>query len=549
MRRLVKSSIIKLMVKGAGKPILYLVGQSVEIVTLHLTKSLETLADETGRRWLDLRFDDTPFIYDWSRTERIDVVGLRRLLEQDYQVLSGSLATDKEVWYSLEIDGQTKLFQPRKTNAMWQKPEKPIDLIYVSRAANLSGDDLKFLAEYREENPKVKLICDQPTSGDLAKLADWLLLAAENRNQALAQIKISESTKRVFVQGANGKWWLSDGETVIEGEARATFPDTEWLRVALVVSQLDLSIEDEAGLLMAGARQIEAGEELSLSEVDMDYLDFAQLKVVRGRPNFHRQLRKICRLWSENPLPLLHIDAPNEIFNEFKFGKYVELADLMLSSDSLPAAYSAILLDPQIVAGFGKINLPHNVLLGVRADAGYEQLPGFRQSRITAGLDGLNSRLAMYRQYGFDFVSWRIWYELADSLDDMAILTNSHLASRFTKLAQEAGLVPVIELKLTGDNQAKLERVLLSLTQEMKLFKVELEQVALILTGSEALLKSVRLGDAVKPLLLLSEVRLATPTKPVVRQIMLPILRLANSLPSPEIVPEIKREILKITNP
>lgn len=537
------------MAKGSGKLTLYLVGQSVEIVTLHLTKSLETLTDETGRRWLDLRFDDTPFVYDWSRTERIDVVGLKRFLERDYQVLSGDLTTNKEVWYSLEIDGQAKLFQPRKTNAVWQKPEVVIDLVYISRAANLSSDDLRELNKYRQENPSVKLICDQPTNAELAEMADWLLLAADNRNQALAQIKITKTPKRVFVQGTDGKWWLSDSETVIEGEAKPTFPDTEWLRIALAVAQLDLSIEDEAGLLMAGARQIEAGQELSLNDIDMDYLDFAQLKVVRGRPNFRRQLRKIRRIWSENNLPTLHCDAPNEIFNEFKFKKYVDLIELLLEQDDLVKKYSAVLLDPQIVAAFGKTKLPHEVLLGIRADAGYEQLPGFKQSRITAGLDGLDNRLAMYRQQGFDLVSWRIWYELSDSLDDMAILTNSHLASRFTKTAQDAGLVPIIEFKLTGDSQSKLERVLLSLTQEMKLFKVELEQVALMLTGSEALLKSVRLNDVVKPLLLLSEIELATLTKPVVRQALLPILRLANSLPSPEIVPEIKRELVKLTNP
>ena len=51
-----------------------------------------------------------------------------------------------------------------------------------------------------------------------------------------------------------------------------------------------------------------------------------------------------------------------------------------------------MLLDPQIVAAFGKPNC-HEVLLGIRADAGYEQLPGFKQSRITAGLDGLDNRL------------------------------------------------------------------------------------------------------------------------------------------------------------
>ena len=159
-------------------------------------------------------------------------------------------------------------------------------------------------------------------------------MAADNRNQALAQIKITKTPKRVFVQGTDGKWWLSDSETVIEGEAKPTFPDTEWLRIALAVAQLDLSIEDEAGLLMAGARQIEAGQELSLNDIDMDYLDFAQLKVVRGRPNFRRQLRKIRRIWSENNLPTLHCDAPNEIFNNLS-SKNVDLIELLLEQDDL----------------------------------------------------------------------------------------------------------------------------------------------------------------------------------------------------------------------
>ena len=537
------------MVKGSGKLKLYLVGQSVEIVTLHLAKSAETLADEIGRRWLDLRFDDVPFNYDWSRTERIDVVGLKRLLQNDYQVTSSDLNSGSEVWYSLEIDGQTKLFQPKKSNTVWQNPSEPIDLIYISRAANLSATDITQLRDYRKQQSKVKIVCDQPTNVALAEMADWLLLTGQNRNQALAQIKLAKSAKRVFVQGSNGKWWLSDGSTVIEGEASATFPDAEWLRVVLAVAQRSLGIEDQAGLLLAGARQIESGQELSLSDIDMDYLDFAQLKVVRGQPNFHRQLRKIRRIWSDNSLPLLNLDSPGEVFGEFKLKKYSDLIKLILQQDDLVQRNSAVLFDPQVAVLFGQVDLPRDILTGIRADAGYEQLPGFKQERVTTGLDGLDSRLAMYRQQGFDFASWRIWYELSDSLDDMAILSNSHLASRFAKIAQSAGLLPVVEFKLTGDNQAKLNRVLASLVQEMKLFKVEIEQVGLVLSGSEALLKEVRLAEEVGKLMLFSEVELATVNKGVVRQALQPVLRLANSLPSAEIIPEIKRELEKLPSP
>ena len=131
----------------------------------------------------------------------------------------------------------------------------------------------------------------------------------------------------------------------------------------------------------------------------------------------------------------------------------------------------------------------------------------------------------------------------------MAILSNSHLASRFAKNAQDAGLLPVVELRLSGDRSAKLERVLLSFIQEMKLFKVELGQVGLVLNGSEAMLRGVSLIDVAKSLLILSENKLTTSAKPVLRQALLPILRLANSLPSIEIVPEIQHELEKLSRP
>ncbi len=536
------------MAKGVAKPILYLVGQSVDVVNLHLSPSVSTLADETGRHWLDLRFDDEPFVYDWTKTERIDWLALKRLLQNDYQVITNSDNDHKEIWYQLEVEGQTKLFQPKKSNSMWRDPETKPNLIYISRTANLSDSDLREIAKYRLDNPDVKIICDRPIDPRLIELADWVLLTIQNRAQAMTQISRFKNSHRIFVQADDGRWWISDGEKILEGHSLAGLPDGEWLKLILSLSTQPCNIEDEAGLITLGIEQIKSGQELNLVDVDMDYLDFEHIKVLAGTPDFRRQINKIRRTLDSKKLPLLHLDNLSALAKVFQSKNYNEFIKLILQ-EPLSDGFSAVLFDPQIVASFGQIDLPRDIRLAIRVDTGYEQLPGFAKERITTGLDGLDKRLSMYRQNGFDVASWRLWAALDDTLSDTAILSNAHLAARFAKISQNAGLLPMVELKTSGRDIVKLNRLIKSVAQEMKLFKVDLSTVALLLSDQEVDLKTAELDQDALPMLIFSSGPTKSLSLPVVRDTLVSAVELANSLPSPEIIPEIKVELKKLFQP
>ena len=529
------------MLKGAGKPVLYVLGGSIGIVTLKLVPSLATLTDETGRRWLDLRFDDKTVSYDWSRTERIDLAGLRKALNDDYQILPSASDNSRDVWYQLEVDGQRKVFQPKKVNAAWQEPTFVPDIIYVAQTAILSADDEVLIRKYCANHPKTKLICDSPIESGLVNMADWLFIQAENRATALQKSKRLVGVKRVLVRNKRN-WWLSDGKTVLEGEITPNFPEIEWLRVGLAVAQIEVGLEDQASLIMTGIKQIEAGQVLALRSVDLDYVDFECIKIIAGRANFSRRLRRIRRALLNRRAPMLHLDDLAEVNSKFQSKNYLRLSEIILANKEL-AKYSAILFDPQIVSAFGKTALPHEIFLAVRVDAGFERLPGIDNEKITTGLDGLDRRLVMYHQQGFDLASWRVWVDLTGRLNDTTILANAHVAARFAKIAQEQGIFPLIELKLSGFDGEKLNRLLKSFIEEMKFFQVEIEQVGLILASE---IKDWRPVGEATLLVIFSVNSLETGYLPVVRQTLSHVVALSGALPAREVVAEIAQSFEKI---
>lgn len=529
------------MLKGSGKLVLYLVGTSADIVTLRLSSSTAILSDEQGYPWLDLRFDEQILNYDWSSTERINLAILRKILSADYRVMSAQSENDKVIWYQLEINNQTKLLQPKKLNATWHEPDNVPDIIYLARTASLTADDRAVLADYLHAHPNCRLICDQPLDLELAKLADWVLLTATNRGVALRKIRRYAAVRRIFVQNATN-WWLAAERTVLEGEISLNFPDTEWLRLILALSFCDLSLEDQAGLITAGIKQIEAGQSLSLEKIDLDYVDFERLRILSGKANFNRRLHRLRRVLLDKQSGLVHLDNPGEISKQFKIKNYVHLLALLLKQNSL-RQQAVLLLDPQVVAGFDSLKLPNDIFLAIRADAGFERLPSLSNEKVTTGLDGLDKRLVMYRQHGFDLASWRLVFNLEQDLSDMAILSNAHLTARFVKIAQDNGIFPLIELKISGSDSDKLNRLIRCLMQEMKLFKIDLSLLALVVTAN---LKTWQPSPELAEVLIFSEESLSFPSLPLLRRDLQEVLDLSSSLPLTEVIPEIERVLAKI---
>ena len=99
------------------------------------------------------------------------------------------------------------------------------------------------------------------------------------------------------------------------------------------------------------------------------------------------------------------------------------------------------------------------VLVGIKVDTGAKPLAGSPRETITEGLDGLRERCAQYRGLGARFTKWRAVITIGDGRPSSnCIHTNAHALARYAALAQEAGLVPIVEPEVLMDGDHDIAR-------------------------------------------------------------------------------------------
>jgi fructose-bisphosphate aldolase class I len=99
------------------------------------------------------------------------------------------------------------------------------------------------------------------------------------------------------------------------------------------------------------------------------------------------------------------------------------------------------------------------VIPGIKVDRGTTPLAGFPGEVVTEGLDGLRDRLAEYAALGARFAKWRAVIRIGDGRPtDTCVAANAHALARYAALAQEAGLVPIVEPEVLMDGAHPLER-------------------------------------------------------------------------------------------
>ncbi len=91
---------------------------------------------------------------------------------------------------------------------------------------------------------------------------------------------------------------------------------------------------------------------------------------------------------------------------------------------------------------------------GIKVDTGAKTLAGSKEEKITEGLDGLRERLKDYYQLGARFTKWRGVYIISDVFPSkLSITANAHALARYAALAQEAGMVPIVEPEVLMDGK------------------------------------------------------------------------------------------------
>lgn len=168
--------------------------------------------------------------------------------------------------------------------------------------------------------------------------------------------------------------------------------------------------------------------------------------------------------------------------------------ELIVSTPELGKSISGVILYDETVrqqsaqgTPLHRVAADNGVIPGIKVDKGAKPLAGSGGEKVTEGLDGLRDRLAEYVELGMKFTKWRAVLDIGDGRpSDRCVHVNAHALGRYAALAQEAGLVPIVEPEVLMDGDHSLQaaeeattRTLRAVFAELALQGVELEGIVL----------------------------------------------------------------------
>jgi fructose-bisphosphate aldolase class I len=107
---------------------------------------------------------------------------------------------------------------------------------------------------------------------------------------------------------------------------------------------------------------------------------------------------------------------------------------------------------------FAEVLSAKGVIPGIKVDTGAHDQAGFPDEKVTEGLDGLRGRFEEYRGLGARFAKWRAVITIGNGIPtDGNLRANAHALARYAALAQEAGIVPIVEPEVLMDADNSLE--------------------------------------------------------------------------------------------
>ncbi|HZO97921.1 MAG TPA: class I fructose-bisphosphate aldolase [Gaiellaceae bacterium] len=168
--------------------------------------------------------------------------------------------------------------------------------------------------------------------------------------------------------------------------------------------------------------------------------------------------------------------------------------DLLFTAEGAERWISGVILFDETIrqssadgTPFPELLASKGVIPGIKVDKGAKPLANAPGETITEGLDGLRERFEEYVSLGARFAKWRAVYSIGDGRpSEYAVWANAHALARYAALAQEAGLVPIVEPEVLMDGTHSIEeayrataRVQHAVFTELRDQRVELEGMLL----------------------------------------------------------------------
>jgi fructose-bisphosphate aldolase class I len=162
---------------------------------------------------------------------------------------------------------------------------------------------------------------------------------------------------------------------------------------------------------------------------------------------------------AEKRLTAVGLESTEEVRREYR--------QLLLTTPGVEKYLSGVILFDETIrqkddsgTPFADVLKAEGILPGIKVDAGAKDLALHEGEKVTEGLDGLRERFAEYARLGAKFAKWRAVYTIiGDKAPTVAChKANAHGMARYAALAQEAGIVPIVEPEVLLDGDHSIER-------------------------------------------------------------------------------------------
>lgn len=124
------------------------------------------------------------------------------------------------------------------------------------------------------------------------------------------------------------------------------------------------------------------------------------------------------------------------------------------------------------------------IIPGIKVDAGAHAMDTSPEEKMTAGLKGLDVRLAGYYARGARFAKWRAVITIGEHIPtDMCLTENAKALAEYAFLCQKNNIVPVVEPEVLIDGDHDLERSETVTTKTLRILFDALTSRGVDLTG------------------------------------------------------------------
>ncbi len=166
---------------------------------------------------------------------------------------------------------------------------------------------------------------------------------------------------------------------------------------------------------------------------------------------------------------------------------------LLLTTDGIEGFLSGVILYDETIrqkddsgTPFAEVLKQKGIIPGIKVDMGAKDLALHQGEKVTEGLDGLRERFAEYAEMGAGFAKWRavIMIQSDDLPSEACLHANSHAMARYAALAQEAGIVPIVEPEVLLDGDHSIERCYEATGRTLKALFHSLKDQGVMLEGT-----------------------------------------------------------------